>query len=49
MLRRIIRPQVVLTSSRDRRDFEPPLRQSPARGFIKKERLSAGGLAELLV
>jgi CheY-like chemotaxis protein len=41
-------PAVVLTSSRERRDFEPLLRESPARGFIEKERLSAGALAELL-
>jgi DNA-binding NarL/FixJ family response regulator len=41
-------PQVVLTSSRDRRDLEPLLRASPARGFIAKERLSGRSLAELL-
>lgn len=41
-------PQVVLISSRDRRDFELLLRQSPARGFLEKERLSAAALAELL-
>jgi CheY-like chemotaxis protein len=41
-------PQVVLTSSRDRRDLEPLLRESPARGFIAKELLSARSLGELL-
>ena len=41
-------PVVVLTSSRERRDFEPLLRLSPARGFVDKERLSAEALAELL-
>ena len=41
-------PVVVLTSSHDRRDFEPLLRESPARGFIAKERLSADALADLL-
>ena len=41
-------PQVVLTSSRDRRDLEPLLRRSPARGFIAKERLSEESLRELL-
>jgi len=42
-------PMVVLTSSRDRRDLDPLLRQSPARGFVEKERVSADALAELLV
>jgi DNA-binding NarL/FixJ family response regulator len=42
-------PQVVLTSSRDRRDFEPLIRESPVRGFIAKERLSDTSLGELLV
>ena len=42
-------PQVVLTSSRDRRDLEPLLRTSPARGFIAKERLSVTSLEELLL
>ena len=41
-------PKVVLISSRDRADFELLLRQSPARGFIEKERLSAAALAELI-
>ena len=41
-------PVVVLTSSRDRSDFAPLLRQSRARGFIEKERLSADALADLL-
>ena len=42
-------PVVVLTSSRDRRDLEPLLRLSPARGFVEKERLSAEVLAELVM
>jgi DNA-binding NarL/FixJ family response regulator len=41
-------PVVVLTSSRDRRDFVLLLRQSPARGFVEKERLSVDALTELL-
>jgi CheY-like chemotaxis protein len=41
-------PQVVLTSSRDRRDLEPLIRESPVRGFIAKERLSDESLGELL-
>jgi hypothetical protein len=39
---------VVLTSSRDRRDFAALLQSGPARGFIEEERLSADALAELL-
>jgi CheY-like chemotaxis protein len=41
-------PVVVLTSSRDRSDFAPLLRQSWAHGFIEKEHLSADALADLL-
>jgi two-component system nitrate/nitrite response regulator NarL len=41
-------PVVVLTSSRDRHDLAPLLRESRARGFIEKERLSAEALAGLL-
>jgi CheY-like chemotaxis protein len=41
-------PTVVLTSSRERRELEPLLQQSPAQGFIEKEQLSASALAELL-
>jgi DNA-binding NarL/FixJ family response regulator len=41
-------PTIVLTSGRDRRDFEPLIRASGARGFIPKERLSAAALEELL-
>ena len=41
-------PVVVLTSSRDRRELDPLLRQSPARGFVEKEQVSADALAELL-
>ena len=33
-------PAVVLTSTRDVRDFAPLLRQTPARGFIPKESFS---------
>jgi hypothetical protein len=36
----------VLTSSRDGRDLEPLLRQSPAVGFIAKERLSDESLLQ---
>ena len=42
-------PVVMLTSSRDQRDLEVLLRESPARGFVEKERLSADLLAALLV
>jgi CheY-like chemotaxis protein len=42
-------PIVVMTSSRDRADLEPLLRESPIRGFLEKERLSAETLAVLLV
>jgi DNA-binding NarL/FixJ family response regulator len=41
-------PVVVLTSSRDRRDLEPVLRRSTARGFLHKEELTAAALAELI-
>jgi DNA-binding NarL/FixJ family response regulator len=41
-------PAVVLTSSRDRRDLEPLIRASAARGFIAKEKLSPAALGELL-
>jgi len=41
-------PVVVLTSSRDRRDLDPVLRRSTARGFLHKEELTAAALAELL-
>ena len=41
-------PAVVLTSGRDRCDFEPLIQASGARGFIPKERLSAPALGELL-
>lgn len=41
-------PEVVLISSRDRQEFEPLLRRSPARGFLEKERLSAAALVDLL-
>lgn len=41
-------PIVVLTSTRDRRDLEPMLRRSAARGFVAKDELSAAAIAELL-
>ena len=41
-------PAVVLTSGRDRRDLEPMIRASAARGFIPKERLSPSALREFL-
>lgn len=41
-------PVVVMTSSRDRHELDPLLRQSPVRGFVEKERVSADALAELL-
>jgi DNA-binding NarL/FixJ family response regulator len=41
-------PVVVLTSGRDRRDLEPGIQESAARGFIAKERLSAAALGEFL-
>lgn len=42
------RPAVVLISSRDLKDLEPLLEQTPVRGFLAKEQLSAPALAELL-
>ena len=41
-------PAVVLTSSRDPRDFGPRLARSGARGFIPKNRLSAAAIAAVL-
>lgn len=41
-------PQIVLTSSRDRSDYGPCLATSPARGFLPKAELSAGGIADIL-
>jgi CheY-like chemotaxis protein len=41
-------PVVVLTSGRDRRDLEPLIRDSAARGFIAKEKLSPAALGEFL-
>ena len=40
-------PAVVMTSSRNLRDFGPLIERSPVRGFIAKEELSAAALAEL--
>lgn len=42
------RPAVVMTSGRDRADFDALLGASNACGFIPKERLSASALWELL-
>jgi hypothetical protein len=42
------RPAVVMTSGRDRRDFEALIGASAACGFIPKEELSASALEELL-
>ena len=41
-------PAVVLTSSRDARDFGPRVAESGARGFVAKSELSGAGLAALL-
>ena len=41
-------PAVVLTSGRDRRDLEPMIRASAARGFIAKEDLSPSALEAFL-
>lgn len=42
------RPEVVLTSSRDRADFGDAVAKSPARGFIAKAELCGPALAELV-
>jgi DNA-binding NarL/FixJ family response regulator len=39
--------KVVLVSSRERTDFGPRLRESPAVGFVSKDRLSGRRLREL--
>jgi hypothetical protein len=39
---------MVMTSSRDRSEFEASLRESSVRAFIPKERLSASALADAL-
>lgn len=41
-------PAIVLTSSRDARDFGPLVQQSGARGFIPKAELSGATLSALL-
>lgn len=41
-------PAIVLTSSRDARDFGPLVEQSGARGFIPKAELSGATLAALV-
>jgi two-component system nitrate/nitrite response regulator NarL len=41
-------PVMVMTSSRDRSEFEASLRESSVRAFIPKERLSASALADAL-
>ena len=40
--------QVILTSSREASDYGELVDESPARGFIPKDQLSAGAIAELL-
>ena len=40
-------PAVVLTSTREEADFGSQLRQSGARGFVPKDELSAGRIADL--
>jgi DNA-binding NarL/FixJ family response regulator len=42
------RPAIVMTSSRDARDFGPLVEQSGARGFIPKAELSGASISELL-
>jgi len=41
-------PAVILTSSREREEFETLVERSPARGFVPKHQLSGGALTELL-
>jgi two-component system response regulator EvgA len=41
-------PAVVMTSTRDVRDFAPLLRHSPVRGFIAKESFSPAGFLALV-
>jgi DNA-binding NarL/FixJ family response regulator len=43
-----IPPAIVLTSSRDARDFGPLVEQSGARGFIAKAELSGANLSALV-
>jgi DNA-binding NarL/FixJ family response regulator len=43
-----IRPQIILTSSRDAAEFGSLIERSPARGFVPKAELSGRRLAELL-
>lgn len=40
--------QVILTSSREASDYGELVEESPARGFIPKDQLSAGTIADLL-
>jgi DNA-binding NarL/FixJ family response regulator len=42
------KPEIVLTSSRDRADFGVAVEESPVRGFIAKAELSGPALAELV-
>lgn len=42
------RPQIVLTSSRDRNDFGPLIEECGCNGFVAKDDLSGEALAELL-
>ena len=41
-------PAIVLTSSRDAKDFGPLVKESGARGFIPKAELSGATLSALL-
>jgi DNA-binding NarL/FixJ family response regulator len=41
-------PEIVLTSSRDPRDFGPLVEESGARGFVSKAELSGPAIAALL-
>lgn len=43
-----VRPVVVLTSTRDARDYGDRLEQAPAKGFISKAELSGLTIAELV-
>lgn len=42
------RPEIILTSSRDRADFGALVEESPVRGFVPKDELSGEALAALL-
>lgn len=48
LARRGQRPAVVLTSGLSRQDLAPLIEESPARGFLEKDRLSPGVLCSLV-